>query len=62
MKLAKIEPLEIVVPEAIQQAADQARERAMAAINRLEVKLDIDGKTETLRELIDADAGKQGGK
>lgn len=54
MKTCIIGPCEVHVPEAVQQAANVARDRANAVLDRLEVKLDTDGKTAELREMIDA--------
>jgi len=56
----KIEPCEIPIPEPLLRASDEAGRRKDAALNRLMIKLDANGKTAELAALIDQDAELNG--
>ena len=55
MKPQKLPPCTVDVPEALLRAADDAERRKDAALDRLLIKLDANGKGAALAALIDAD-------
>lgn len=59
MKPALIEPpcdVEANIPEPLLRASDDAGRRVRGALDRLLIKLDVDGRGEEIERIIDADA------